>query len=908
MRKILIVTLILVFFFASRIEAATCTFPLDRYQGIAGQNVVFTVNTNCNEGELADTLKYYCDDQSATDYSIFTLPCGSFTFNCNYGAEGTHVARAVFYNNTDPPSDTNAKPHLCTNSSGGYFVYADVSPPPSPQITNVEITRTNQSAFISWETKAKDGTLDVTLSRLYLGPSPTDLTLIYGPTQGTAFSHTIQGLLNSTIYYYNITACDEADATNCNSTTGNFITQPTNLSDDASPSPSASPAAERHDLIAVLAGPSDVPKGTQAFFTASIENAGNRDDTFNLRVKDVTGVVESSIYTENNIAISAGSKITRSFEWNTASAAEGMHTITATASLLNYLESTPSDNSNSLLVTVTAARQLPIISNVRVSTVTTSSAIIQWDTDIPSDSNVFYGISRLGDNPARDTARKTAHSITLSSLQPATTYVYKVQSCDGTACASSAEMRFTTGSDPEGVCAPKNYCRPGEAVYVKFAEIQGVCVEQGEGERCEATGCMSPACDVNKGGCYGVPDNSFCKEQCGTEFLKVSGLCVESLAGKTQGECAYTEFPCNVLNECNQQPIACGGKSYYCVQIEGEYGWSELPCDVAGRPVKPTEQPIVSEFATEHSGTVGEGFKDTEELPDEAKFVTRTAIGRLNAIAALKIITEHELVSATEAERVAIFTDSKADITRVICAPPTDSESKCSCEIGYNSSNKNVRCEMAPPVGGTYLITLLNGAAEPESGTLSVILTPGQRAEVRRITVADRENEIIFWFAIAVAALLFSAAMGGKVYRGRKEKKMGPEILRALQLIPEQQKQLQYSFMKGTITESEFKTSNMALDKRKAELEARLKEYNRKHPNRKVVRLDEEKFARSEEAKPARKLDDFAEYIEKPESTKKEISKTPSEIPKSKPKKEETEELDMLLDELKSKGVGKGKK
>lgn len=87
----------------------------------------------------------------------------------------------------------------------------------------------------------------------------------------------------------------------------------------------------------------------------------------------------------------------------------------------------------------------PVISNINASTLDTC-ARITWDTDEPSTSQVFYGISPvLSDNTTESTDYVTAHEITLTGLVPDTTYSYSVKSRDASGNkATSPVFTFKT--------------------------------------------------------------------------------------------------------------------------------------------------------------------------------------------------------------------------------------------------------------------------------------------------------------------------------------------------------------------------------------------------------------------------------------------------------------------------------
>jgi len=91
-----------------------------------------------------------------------------------------------------------------------------------------------------------------------------------------------------------------------------------------------------------------------------------------------------------------------------------------------------------------------VISNVNANGITGTSAMINWDTDVPATSQIIYGtVSNYysGRIPydAPDPAMVTSHRIQISNLQPLTTYYYKVKSISANgALTYSDEMSFST--------------------------------------------------------------------------------------------------------------------------------------------------------------------------------------------------------------------------------------------------------------------------------------------------------------------------------------------------------------------------------------------------------------------------------------------------------------------------------
>jgi chitodextrinase len=117
------------------------------------------------------------------------------------------------------------------------------------------------------------------------------------------------------------------------------------------------------------------------------------------------------------------------------------------------------NSTQSTAVSATTQAVLPVISNLVGSNITTSAITISWDTNVPTNGQVFYGLttsygsqSSLLDN----TTKTTTHSTTLSGLTPNTTYNFKVTSVDALGnTTSSTNFSFTTQSaTPVDTTAP----------------------------------------------------------------------------------------------------------------------------------------------------------------------------------------------------------------------------------------------------------------------------------------------------------------------------------------------------------------------------------------------------------------------------------------------------------------------
>ncbi|MBW2976521.1 hypothetical protein KY347_03690 [Candidatus Woesearchaeota archaeon] len=87
----------------------------------------------------------------------------------------------------------------------------------------------------------------------------------------------------------------------------------------------------------------------------------------------------------------------------------------------------------------------PQISNLAVTDITNSSALISWDTDKDANSTVLYGGSTSLTESKSSPATQLHHEILLDSLSEKTTYYYKAKSCnENNYCRESTISDFTT--------------------------------------------------------------------------------------------------------------------------------------------------------------------------------------------------------------------------------------------------------------------------------------------------------------------------------------------------------------------------------------------------------------------------------------------------------------------------------
>ena len=120
-------------------------------------------------------------------------------------------------------------------------------------------------------------------------------------------------------------------------------------------------------------------------------------------------------------------------------------------------------NNSSQSMPVSAATQvpevvLPVISNLLGSNTTATTTKISWNTNVPTDGQISYGLTTSygSQSVIVDNATKTTlHTVTLTSISPATTYHFRVTSVDSKGNKTvSPDFTFTTLSTAPLLSAP----------------------------------------------------------------------------------------------------------------------------------------------------------------------------------------------------------------------------------------------------------------------------------------------------------------------------------------------------------------------------------------------------------------------------------------------------------------------
>lgn len=116
-----------------------------------------------------------------------------------------------------------------------------------------------------------------------------------------------------------------------------------------------------------------------------------------------------------------------------------------------------------VLPALLAARPLGAVTITRgpyLQDATPSGIVIMWQTDIPADPTVRFGLASTTELAVTDPALVRTHEVALTGLQPGTVYLYRVESSDGSSAVSSSELDLVTA--PSSPSAPVRFAAIGD--------------------------------------------------------------------------------------------------------------------------------------------------------------------------------------------------------------------------------------------------------------------------------------------------------------------------------------------------------------------------------------------------------------------------------------------------------------
>ena len=302
---------------------------------------------------------------------------------------------------------------------------------------------------------------------------------------------TLTSLEPQTVYRYRLTAVSDGD-TITSDPRGNrrwsrdlkFTTSAEG--DTLPPEITQGPQVLARDKVAIFRWATDVGTSGTVFFGTLGENGtlGTADEFERIdfapngrprfgqkHVVTITGLERNTTYGYRLESTAANGK-TVTFDPN----------VTTSAKVARIQQ--PPGGSGSFVTSNDADTQFPVIlSGPTISAKTHDTAVIEWTTDEPADSEIQFGTASLDDEETSGD-NEASHKLTLSNLSAGTTYNYIVGSTDatGNGATESTQGVFTTNPDLDLV-APEITVAPA-VVYKNDASatIQWTTDEEATGE------------------------------------------------------------------------------------------------------------------------------------------------------------------------------------------------------------------------------------------------------------------------------------------------------------------------------------------------------------------------------------------------------------------------------------------
>ena len=274
-------------------------------------------------------------------------------------------------------------------------------------ITNVVATNvTNNSAVITWTTNLPSGSqVNYGTTTGYGDSSPTDPTLV------TAHSVTLTGLTPNTLYNFDVVSVN---------TSANF----------AFATLSTSPIIGNINVIYITSSSITVNWTTDQPST-SIVNYGTTTSYGSSSPLNSTPTIAHTV-TLSGLTPNT----TYDFAVVSSSALTGV----------------PSTSANQTFTTAPSSDAGPNVSYVASYGITNTSAVITWSTDSPANTVLAYGTTTaLGQFTPVQAALSASHGVTVTGLDPGTTYYFVCESTDANGVTGYSYMSHLTTTGPPPV-------------------------------------------------------------------------------------------------------------------------------------------------------------------------------------------------------------------------------------------------------------------------------------------------------------------------------------------------------------------------------------------------------------------------------------------------------------------------
>ena len=412
--KVFLPVILLLIFFVSPGYALDIKLQWDANSetNLAGYNIYYDLDTgtpyegtDAQEGDSPVDMSLDMDenpDPDIVEYTLHNLP------------DGTYYFAVTAYNDEVPPLESDYSNEV------NYIPDGDTTP---PAISDVLVaSKTHNSALITWTTdEDSDGIVQYGTGSSTWGSYPSNQS---SGSIATDHSITLTGLNGSTTYYFRVGSTDGLGNGPTVSSQSSFTTDPT--PDTTPPVVSNIQVASKTHNSAVITWTTNEQSDSMVQYGTSSRSWGSYPSNQS----------SGSMVTSHSVTLTGlNGGTTYYFRVGSTDASNNGPTVSNQGSFTTDL---PPDTTP------------PMISNLHVASKTHNSAIINWTTNENSDSVVQYGTGGIYNHGESDVSMVASHSISLTGLNPDTTYNYRVFSTDASDnTAAVSGMSFTTDSAPD---------------------------------------------------------------------------------------------------------------------------------------------------------------------------------------------------------------------------------------------------------------------------------------------------------------------------------------------------------------------------------------------------------------------------------------------------------------------------
>lgn len=320
-----------------------------------------------------------------------------------------HWYKVAAATNTGNVSYFSGVIHGTANGQGGG---TDVTAPTISSVVATSIT--TQSAVITWNTdELSNSTVGYSTTPALFTEEAGSATMVDSTTGVGGHSVTLTNLIPNTVYYLRIKSRDPSgnEAEDTNGGDGYIVTTL------AGPTISNVTTSEIDNTTATITWTTNLPASSTVIYAT------------NALLTMPTTVTTSDLVTAHAVTLTGLTLGTRYYY-----------------EVRSGVASDPNGGIFFSFVT-TADITPPVISAITVAPITDTQAVVQWITNEKATSQLSYG-TISGSYPVAlptDTTLNISHTITISTLTPTTTYVFRLTSTDSSGnTSSSTESSFTT--------------------------------------------------------------------------------------------------------------------------------------------------------------------------------------------------------------------------------------------------------------------------------------------------------------------------------------------------------------------------------------------------------------------------------------------------------------------------------